>query len=71
MVRDNLRLTLGDHGEPVAQHLRDAPVQHLPPTLEQTLVGRLLNQRVLEGVDRVGRLAVSEHQLGLLKLGEP
>jgi hypothetical protein len=43
-------------------------VQDLPPAPEQGLVGGVLDQRVLEGVARVGRRAGAEQQLRLFEL---
>ena len=52
--------------------LREALLQHRAiracsccrSALQQALIGRVLHQRVLEGVARVGRRAAREHQLG-------
>ena len=42
----------------------DLRVQLLPGIAQQTAVSRVLHQRVLEAIDRVGRDASLEHQLG-------
>ena len=69
MMGDDLRLGVSCL-EPIAQGLGNAPVQHLPATLEQVLVGYVLNQRVLESVNGFRRLTAAEHKLRVLKLGE-
>src|SRR5215471_1526937 len=51
MMGDDLWLDLSHCPESIAQGLGNAPVQHLPPTLEQVLVRDLLHQRVLESID--------------------
>jgi len=45
-------------------------VQLLPAALEQALIGRIPHQHVLEAVNGFRRLALAEHKLRLLKLGE-
>ncbi|MBV8525088.1 MAG: hypothetical protein JOY71_23695, partial [Acetobacteraceae bacterium] len=50
MVGDEFRLGRGDRRELSAQGISDLPVQDLPPALEQGFVGRVLDQRMLEGV---------------------
>ena len=51
----NFRLGLGDDRELLAQDIADVPVQQLPAALEQALVSRFLNQRMLEAVARFRR----------------
>src|SRR6266566_5085101 len=53
MLRQQFWLRLGGLGEALGQHLSNALVVLLPGALEQRLVGRILDERVLE---RVGRL---------------
>ena len=43
-------------------------MQDLPPAPEQGFVGGVLDQRVLEGVARIGRRARAEQQLRLFEL---
>ena len=50
MMRDELGLRVG-RGE---QRLGRAAMQRLPAALQQALVGRVLDQRVLEAIGRVG-----------------
>ena len=52
-------------GKVFPDRLRDLRVQHLALALEERIVGRVLHQGVLEGVDRLGACAPSKHQLGL------
>src|SRR3712207_6895414 len=53
-----------DLREPLPQRRRDPRVQLLAPALEERLVRRVLDQRVLEAVDRVRRRAPLEDELG-------
>jgi hypothetical protein len=64
MLRKELGLVLHQLGETGFQRLGDLRVQLLPGTPQQATVGRVLHQRVLEGVDRVGRCASLEDKLG-------
>jgi len=57
---DELRLGRRDRRELSAQDIGDLPVQDLPPTLEQGFVGGVLDQRMLEGVARIGRRTRAE-----------
>jgi len=68
MMGDEFRLGRRDRGEISAQDIGDLPVQDLPPALEQGFVGGVLDQRVLEGVARIGRCARAEQQLRLFEL---
>jgi hypothetical protein len=54
MMGDDFRLGRGDRRELAAQGIGDLPVQDLPPAPEQGFVGRVLDQRMLEGVARIG-----------------
>jgi len=65
---DEFRLGRRDQRELSAQDIGDLPVQDLPPAPEQGFVGRVLDQRVLEGVARIGRRARAEEQLRLFEL---
>jgi len=60
MVSDEFRLGRRDRWELIAQRIGDLPVQDLPPTLEQGFVGGVLDQRMLEGVARIGRRTRAE-----------
>jgi hypothetical protein len=62
------RFGRSDRRELSAQDIGDLPVQHLPPAPEQGFVGCVLDQRVLEGVARIGRRARAEQQLRLFEL---
>ena len=63
MMRDRFGL-----GVRVAQRLGGAAMQRLAAALEQALVGRVLDQRVLEAIVRLRRRALDEQEVGL---GEP
>ena len=58
-------------GNRSSQHVDDPPVELLARALEQRLVRRLLHQRVLEGVRRLGRLAAREEDLRVDQAREP
>jgi len=68
MMGDEFRLGRRDRGELAAQGIGDLSVQDLPPAPEQGFVSRVLDQRVLEGVARIGRHARAEQQLRLFEL---
>ena len=53
VVRQQLGLRLDDLGKLRLQHLGNALVVLLPRALEQRLIGRLLDQRMLEDVRRL------------------
>ncbi|MGH7288625.1 MAG: hypothetical protein ACREI8_11470 [Myxococcota bacterium] len=63
-MRDPLGLRLHQVREALLQRLRDALVMTLARALEQRLVGRLLDQRMLEDEQRVGRSPALVEQLG-------
>jgi len=65
---DEFRLNRRGRRELSAQDISDLPVQELPPASEQGFVGGVLDQRVLEGVARVGRRARAKQQLRLFEL---
>jgi hypothetical protein len=50
VMRQHFRLGRRSVREAIAQNLGDAPMEHLPPTLEKIFVGRILNERVLEAI---------------------
>src|SRR5262249_39971715 len=68
MVRHDFRLARDDVGKPSFECARNLSVQLMSAALEQTFVGRIPHQRVLEAVDRFGRLATAEYQLRLFEL---
>ena len=65
---DEFRLGGCDRRELSAQGIGDLPVQDLPPALEEGFIGRVLDQRMLERVARIGRCARAEQQLRLFEL---
>ena len=56
----NFRLGLGDDWKLVAQNIADVLVEQLPPALEQALVSRFLNERMLEAISRLRRCPVAQ-----------
>src|SRR5258708_4846240 len=52
----------------VAQEFSGAAVQRLPPALKLTIVGRVLNQRMLEAIGGLRWSALDEQNVGV---GEP
>ena len=66
--RDHLGRGRDALGEAFFQHLGDARVELLARALEQRLVRRVLDQRVLEGVGRRRRRAALVEQLGVHQL---
>ena len=67
-MRQQLRLGRRGVGKMVAQNFGDAAMQNLAPALEQILIGRILNERVLEPIVGFGRQALNQQDVGL---GEP
>ena len=64
MVGQDFRPGLAYARRALFEHLRDSGVELLALGLEQRLVGRVLDQGVLEAVGRLGRRAAAEDQLG-------
>ena len=64
MMRDRFRLAgpLADRAE-----FGGAPVQRLPAALQQALVRRVLDQRVLEAIFSLRRSALDKQQIGVGK----
>jgi hypothetical protein len=60
VMRQQLRLGRRGVGKMVAQNFGDAAVQHLTPALEQILISRILNERVLEPIVGFGRQALHQ-----------
>ena len=58
VVRQQLGLGCLDVRETLLDYLGDPAVQFLPAPPEQRVVGGVLHQRVLKGVDRIGRRAL-------------
>ena len=52
----------------IAQDFGGSAVQRLAAALEQAVVGRVLDQRVLEAISGFGRRALDEQKVGV---GEP
>ena len=67
MMGDDFRLGRGALGL-VAQDFRGAAVQRLAAALEQALVGRVLDQRVLEAIVRLRASALGDEEV---RVGEP
>ena len=67
-MRQQLRLGLGGLREARCQDLRNALVILLPGALEQRLIGRILDEGVLEHVGGLGRGAALVEELGLHEL---
>ncbi len=64
MMGQHLRLGSHDVGMAGLDHAGDLAVQLLSAALQQRVVGRVLHQRVLEGVDGVGRRATTKGESG-------
>src|SRR5215472_13049749 len=67
-MRQYFRLGWRSVREAIAQNLGDAPMQHLPPALEEIFVGRILNKRVLEAIVGVRREALNEQNISFREL---
>src|SRR6266511_4440797 len=70
VVCRDFRLARHDVEKLLLECARNLAVQLLPAALEQTLIGRIPHQGVLETVDGFRRFATAEHELRLLQLGE-
>src|SRR5215813_10792080 len=64
MLREKLRLAVHKLGGTGFERFGDLRVQLLPSAAQQAAMRRVLHQRVLERIDRVGRCASLENQLG-------
>jgi hypothetical protein len=60
VMRDDLRL-----GPCFNERLRRPAVQRLPAALEQALIGRVADQRVLEAIVRLGQGPLDKQKVGL------
>ena len=66
MMRDEFGLRVGGRDE----RLRRAPVKRLAAAPEQALVGRILDEGVLETIGREGGVALDEQQIRFGQLVE-
>ena len=64
MLCEELGLGVHQLGEMGFERFGDLRVQLLPSAAQQAPMRRVLHQRVLETIDRLGRRAALEHQLG-------
>ena len=60
VVCNYFRLRLGDDWKLIAQDVANILVKYLPAALEQALVSRFLNQRMLEAIARFRRRPVAQ-----------
>jgi hypothetical protein len=70
MAREKLRLGIDQLGGKGFERFGVPPMQFLSRGAQQTAIGRVLHQRVLECIDRIRRRTVLKHQLGSDKPGE-
>ena len=70
-MRQQFGLRLGGLGKLRLQHLRNALVVLLAGAPQQGLIGRVLDERMLEEVGRLGGSAPLVHQLRLHQLLQP
>ena len=68
MVRQQLRLGLGNFRKPACENLRDAFVQLAPSCVQDRLKGRVADQRMLEDVARLRWRAPLSQQIASDKL---
>ena len=68
VMRQQFRFGCSVGGELVAKDLAHAAVQNLAPALEQILISRILNERVLEAIIGSRREALHQQDVGF---GEP
>ena len=64
MLRQQLGLAVDDHRRIGFERFGDLRVQLPAGSAQQAAMRRVLHQCVLEAVDRLGRRAALEHQLG-------
>src|ERR1700694_4579087 len=64
MLCEEFGLALHDLGGMGFERFGDLRVQLLPGTAQQAAMRRVLDQRMLEAIDRIGRRAALEDQLG-------
>src|SRR6516164_2888865 len=68
MMRQHFRLGRRSVGKRSRKNLGEAPMQHLPPALEEIFVGRILNKRVLEAIVGARREALDEQNISVREL---
>jgi hypothetical protein len=68
MMRQHFGLSRRLVVEAIAQSLRYAAMQDLAPALQEILIGRVLNERVLEAIVAFGQYAFHQHDVGVGKL---
>ena len=71
MIRQQFGLGLPGLRKPRLQHLRNALMRLLPGTLEQRLIGCLLNQGVFEEIGCLRQQSALIYQLRLHQLLQP
>ena len=64
MMSQHLRMGLNCRQKMQFERPRNLGMKLLAAAPQEGLIGRILNERVLEDVDRLGRLAAAEQQLG-------
>ena len=70
VVCHDFRLCFGDDWKLIAQDVANVLMEQMPAALEQTLVSRFLNQRMLEAIDRFRRRPAAQQQFGLFELSQ-
>jgi hypothetical protein len=70
VLREELGLAVHQLGGMGFERFGDPRFQLLPGTAQQAAVRRVLDQRVLEGINRGGRRAALEDQLGRYEASE-
>src|SRR4030095_4172131 len=70
MLREQLRLAFDDLGEMAFERFADLRMQLPPGVAQHAVVRRVLHQRMLEGIECLGRCAALEYQLGSDEPGE-
>ena len=68
MMRHNLRFDLRPLRQTIADRFGDAPMKLLATALKESRISRVLHERMLESIDRIGRRAAPEQQPGMLEL---
>ena len=68
VMRQHFGLSRRLVGKAIAQSLRYAAMQDLAPALQEILVSRVLNERMLEAVIAFGQHAFHQHDVGVGKL---
>src|SRR5262245_31170805 len=68
MMGKDIRLLSRDFGKLSLDRLGNSGMELLTPALEETAIGRVLDQRMLESVDGLRRTPPGENQFGIDKL---